>query len=86
MRGGIEFVRRGGNLPPVTGLDSRLRGNDEWGDAKALNARLRGNDGVTQIFSFSGRSKIWTLPCVGNLRHPFALPFSAALSLASSKK
>jgi hypothetical protein len=35
-----KIPRRGRNLRPVTGLDSRLRGNDEWGDAKALISRL----------------------------------------------
>jgi hypothetical protein len=27
-------------------LNSRLHGNDDWGDAKALNSRLRVNDGI----------------------------------------
>ena len=29
---------------PMFLLDSRLRGNDVWGDAKTLDSRLRGND------------------------------------------
>ncbi|MDR1848814.1 MAG: hypothetical protein LBQ75_02125, partial [Zoogloeaceae bacterium] len=35
----ISFMRK-----PLFLLDSRLRGNDGWGDARALNSRQRGND------------------------------------------